>query len=241
MRLSPKKELSEMSVTEMPALFPGHWFREMPAPLAQQLAELAHRRPLRNGDYVYRMGEPAEGLYQLVKGRLRLGATLSSRQFTIAYADSGDWIGEVPLLDGLPHATDAVAISDGEILVVPKRQLEILLERQPELYQYFARRLAFAMRLAVGYYADLASLPLPARMAKRLLELGAVYGEPVENGTRIGLRLPQEVLAGMLATSRQSINKELKIWEARGWIAVKYNTIVLSQPEALRKLLLEAE
>lgn len=78
-------------------------------------------------------------------------------------------------------------------------------------------------------------------MAKRLLELGAVYGEPVENGTRIGLRLPQELLAGMLATSRQSINKELKIWEARGWIAVKYNTIVLSQPEALRKLLLEAE
>ncbi|MGH8429398.1 MAG: Crp/Fnr family transcriptional regulator, partial [Solimonas sp.] len=128
-----------------------------------------------------------------------------------------------------------------EIHVVPKRELEALLARQPELYRHFARRLAYAMRLAVSYYRDLASLPLPARLAKRLLELAAIYGEPTERGVRIGLRLPQQVLAGMVAASRQSISKELKAWEARGWIGLSYNTLVLQQPEALRQLLRLAE
>ena len=226
-----------MTVTETPALFPSHWFREMPPVLAEQLAALGLRRSLKAGEFLYRMGGTAEGFYRIDGGRLRLGATLGSREFTIAYVGPGDWLGEVPLLDGLPHASDAQAVNACELLLVPKRRLEELLEREPGLYRHFARRLAFAMRLSVAYYGDLAALPLSARLAKRLLELAVQYGEPEGEGVRIGLRLPQQLLADMMATSRQSISKELKAWEAKGWIAMKYNTLILRQPEALRSLL----
>jgi len=230
-----------MSITEMPPLFPAHWFNEMPAEFVAQLQAVGLRRSLRNGDFLYRMGEPAVGLYYLRKGRLRLGATLNAREFSIAYVDPGGWVGEVPLLDGLPHASDAVAIDDCEVLLIPKRDLDALLAREPGLYRHFALRLARAMRLAVGYYGDLASLPLPARLAKRLLELAASFGEPAGGGTRIKLRLPQEVLAGMMATSRQSLSKVLKAWEANGWIAIKYNTLTVLQPRALEQLLRVAD
>ncbi|HSW11741.1 MAG TPA: Crp/Fnr family transcriptional regulator, partial [Solimonas sp.] len=146
-----------------------------------------------------------------------------------------------PLLDGLPHGSDAEAVVDSELLLVPKHRLEALLEREPGLYRHFAKRLAFAMRLSVGYYGDLAALPLPARLAKRLLELSATHGQPEGESVRIDLRLPQQLLADMMATSRQSISKELKAWEARGWIALKYNTLTLLQPQALRQLLRTAE
>lgn len=226
-----------MTVTHPPALFPSHWFREMPPVLADQLAGLGLRRVLRPGEYLYRMGESAEGFYRIDGGRLRLGASTGLRDITIAYVGPGDWLGEVPLLDGLPHASDAQAVDDCELLLIPKHRLEALLEREPVLYRHFARRLAFAMRLSVAYYGDLASLSLPARLAKRLLELAVQYGEPEGEAVRIGLRLPQQLLADMMATSRQSISKELKAWEAKGWIAMKYNTLILQQPEALRALL----
>lgn len=230
-----------MPISQIPALFPSHWFRELPAAFAERLNVLSVCRSLHGGEYLYQVGNTSEGFYRVSAGRLRLGTTLNGREFTIAYANPGDWFGEVPILDGLPHAADAQAVGDSELLMVPKRHLEALLENEPELYRHFARRLAFAMRLSTAYYSDLAALPLPARLAKRLLELSAVYGEPVDEGVRIALRLPQELLAGMMATSRQSINKELKVWEARGWIAMKYNTIVLCQSEALRQLQLTTE
>ncbi|WP_162932210.1 Crp/Fnr family transcriptional regulator [Solimonas sp. K1W22B-7] len=230
-----------MTITETPALFPSHWFREMPPEFAALLAGLGLRRSLQAGEYLYRVGAAAEGFYRLDRGRLRLGATHGLREFTIAYVDPGDWVGEVPLLDGLPHASDAQATDDSELLMVPKRRFEDLLEREPGLHRHFSRRLAFAMRLSVSYYGDLAALPLPARLAKRLLELAAQYGERGDGGLRIGLRLPQQLLADMMATSRQSISKELKAWEARGWIAMKYNTLILQQPEALRQLVLSGE
>lgn len=226
-----------MSLTEVAALFPSHWFQEMPGTVAQQLLALGQHRRLKAGEYLYRTGEMAEGFYRVERGRLRLGAEFALREYTIAYIGPGDWWGEVPLLDGLPHASDAQAVSDCELLLVPKRKLEDLLEQQPVLYKHFARRLAFAMRLSVSYYGDLAALPLPARLAKRLLELAAQYGEPDGEGVRIGLRLPQQLLADMMATSRQSVSKELKAWETQGWIAMKYSTMILRQPDALRKLL----
>jgi CRP/FNR family cyclic AMP-dependent transcriptional regulator len=226
-----------MSLTEVPALFPSHWFQEMPGPLAEQLGALGQVRRLKAGEYLYRAGETAEGFYRIDSGRLRLGAEFALRDFTIAYIGPGDWLGEVPLLDGLPHSSDAQAVSDSELLLIPKRRLEELLDREPVLYKHFARRLAFAMRLSVSYYGDLAALPLPARLAKRLLELAAQYGEPDGEGIRIGLRLPQQLLADMMATSRQSISKELKAWETQGWIAMKYNTLILCRPEALRLLI----
>lgn len=230
-----------MTLTETPALLPSYWFRDMPADLAARLEALASSRVLKPGEYLYRVGEPAEGFYRVLRGRLRLGATLGAREYTIAHVGPGDWLGEVPLLDGQPHGSDAQAVGEAEVRVVPRRRLEALLEQEPALYRHFARRLAIAMRLSVSYYGDLATLPLPARLAKRLLELAAQYGEPEGAGVRIDLRLPQQLLADMLVTSRQSLSKELKAWENRGWIAMKYNTLILQQPEALRTLLRQQE
>lgn len=230
-----------MSDNAMPQLFPSDCLGALDASFASQLIKLGVPRTVRDGEPLYVIGSSAEGLYQLISGQLRLCTARTAREFTFAYANPGDWIGEIPLLNGLPHATEAIAVGDCNVLLVPKSRYETLLDAHPHLYKYLAKRVAVAMRIALNFYADLACLPLPARLAKRLLELAASHGQSTDEGVVIRLRLPQELVAGMVATSRQTVSKELKQWEAHGWIAMRYNTLILKEPESLHRLLTMAE
>ncbi len=40
----------------------------------------------------------------------------------------------------------------------------------------------------------------------------------------------------MLGASRQGISKDLKAWEARGWIALRYGQLVIRDAAALRRI-----
>ena len=79
------------------------------------------------------------------------------------------------------------------------------------------------------------SLPLAARLGKRLLELAQVYGVEREEGRLIDLPLPQDDLANMLGATRQSVSKQLKAWEQRGWIALRYRHVAIRDSGALER------
>ncbi|MNG24826.1 hypothetical protein D3C84_1095920 [compost metagenome] len=71
-------------------------------------------------------------------------------------------------------------------------------------------------------------MPLPVRLAHRLLTLDARAATPAEEdggGTLLGVS--QEDLSFMLGVSRQSVNRQLKLWEEDGTLRVRYRSIEL--------------
>src|SRR5690606_5557554 len=78
--------------------------------------------------------------------------------------------------------------------------------------------------------------PLTVRLARRLLDLQTLYGKPVDDGELIDIHLPQDDLARMLGVSRQGISKDLKAWEAQGWIGLRYGQLVIRDAGALRRI-----
>ena len=80
-------------------------------------------------------------------------------------------------------------------------------------------------------------LPLPMRLARRLLaakhahDLSAT-GVPQEPAA---LRLSQEDTGQMLGVSRQSVNRQLKEWEAQGMLRLDYGRVTLLDRAALRR------
>jgi len=53
--------------------------------------------------------------------------------------------------------------------------------------------------------------------------------------------LPQEQLARLLATSRQTISGIVKTWERQGWVSVSYGQITVLDRDALAALTEEAD
>ncbi|HZR34106.1 MAG TPA: Crp/Fnr family transcriptional regulator [Nevskia sp.] len=219
----------------------GGLFLDLPADAAAQFASLASRRALGDGELLYARNDPAEALYGLIRGRIRLSNVApDGREVLMALFEPGDWIGELSLFDGLPRTHDAVAMGEAEVFVLPRPKLLALLDAEPRLYRHLAARLARQLRLALSYIDDAVFLPLALRLAKRLLQLAKVYGQDTPQGLLLDLHLPQEDLGRMLGASRQSVSKELRQWEKRGWIALDYGRVLIRDPAQLRHLLEQA-
>jgi CRP-like cAMP-binding protein len=63
------------------------------------------------------------------------------------------------------------------------------------------------------------------------------YGQPVSGGIEIGLRLSQQELAHMMATTRESVNKQLQTWAQAGWIDLQRSRVTVTDVAALEAIL----
>ncbi|MGH8506367.1 MAG: Crp/Fnr family transcriptional regulator [Stenotrophobium sp.] len=215
-------------------IWSSQWLRDAPPELLRELTTLSRRRQLQDGELLYARGDAPEGLYGVIRGLIRIELIGSDgRELLAALYAPGDWFGEMSLFDERPRAVHARAVGNTEILLLPAQQFRALLDRRPQWYRLFARVLSEKLRLAIANIEDSMLLPLSQRLAKRLLDLARVYGQPTPEGTLIALRLPQEDLGRMLGATRQSINRELKAMQATGLIALRHGRVVIVDKAAL--------
>ena len=76
-------------------------------------------------------------------------------------------------------------------------------------------------------------MPLPGRIAKRLLSLSQEYGKRPIVGGPVEVRMPQQDLADLVGTTRESVNKQLRAWEEDGILELGRGRVVIKQPESL--------
>lgn len=222
---------------ERAALLSSDWFRPLPEDTVQQLAGMMQRRRLADGELLFAKGDAPDGLYSVLRGRLRTSSTSSEgKELLLMQFEPGSWFGEISMFDGGGRTHDGRAVGETEILVLPRDRFLALLAAQPELYPHFLKMLCRKLRLAFAYIEDAQFEPLSVRLARRLLDLLALYGKPSTQGTLIDIHLPQDDLASTLGASRQAISKDLKAWEARGWLALDYGRIVVHDEAALREM-----
>jgi CRP-like cAMP-binding protein len=212
-------------------------FQKVPDDLLAALVEITYTRQLPDRTRLHAKGDPADGMYAVVKGCIRASSsTADGREALLALFDEGCWFGESSLLDGLPRAFNADAQGDSEVLVIPRDHLNSLLDARPELYRYIIPFLCQRIRLSTLLLEGNALLSLEERLASRLLLLAQNALQGGTDKPRHTLTLSQENLSQMLGTSRQSINKVLKDWETNGWIERHYGSITLCDLEAMKRL-----
>jgi CRP-like cAMP-binding protein len=74
---------------------------------------------------------------------------------------------------------------------------------------------------------------LPGRLASALIRLTDKH-KPAPGGRTIAVT--QQEISEMVGMTRESINKQLRIWAARNWVRLEHGAIVVLNTEALRAL-----
>ena len=226
-----------MASQHMALLQKNRWFSGLPADAISEMVGMARLRRLDDGQLLHAQGDLPDGLYGVSKGAIRISNTgADGREALLTVLAPGQWFGEISLFDGLPRTHDAHAMGSTELLIIPRRDFHQLLERRPELYPHFMQLLCKRLRQSFNMLEDSALLPLPARLAKRLLMHAQYYGELGPAGERMSIQLSQETLGLMLNSSRQSINRLLKQFEQAGWVSTHYSQIVILDEEALTRV-----
>jgi len=197
----------------------------LPAPVQRQLLEVAHRKLLQRGDSLFLKGSAPDALFGVVSGSLRVSVVApSGREAVIAVLEPGHWFGEVSLFVGRERVYDTCAVDATEIAVVYADDFHHLVATQPQVHMALTRLVCMRLRQALAWIDDAILQPLPVRLAHRLLTLDTRPEAP--DGT-VGLAVSQEDLAFMLGVSRQSVNRQLKLWQDEGILRVGYRVVEL--------------
>jgi CRP/FNR family transcriptional regulator, cyclic AMP receptor protein len=198
-------------------------------------AMLAHANVMRfqAGVEIFAKGDPGNSMMAVLKGRVQISApSADGRQMVLTIMHEGEVFGEIALLDGKERTADATAMSDCELLVVPRRPFLELLERRPELGVGLLVVLCERLRRTNEQVEDLAFLDLETRIAKTLLRL-AYESEGAADGARLGVKISQRALGELVGGSRESVNKHLQDWKRLGIIEVEKGSIVICDADAL--------
>ncbi|CAK9887736.1 MULTISPECIES: Crp/Fnr family transcriptional regulator [Pseudomonas] len=216
-------------------LLQGHWFQALPPNFQDSLLGLARQRELAAGQYLFQRGDAPCGLYAVLDGAMRVGAVATDgKEALLTLIEAPHWFGEISLLDGQPRTHDAQAEAPTRLLWIPQAPLLKLLEQQPRHWRDVAVLMSHKLRVVFVALEQQSLLAAAPRLAHRLLQIAAGYGELL--GSRRVLQLSQEQLALMLSLSRQTTNQILKSLEQEGALRLGYGEIEILDPARLQAL-----
>jgi len=210
-------------------------FRGLPPATLERIAGLSARRVYAKGETVFAQSDPGDGLYGVVTGRVRISASSADgKELFLNIMEPGDTFGEIALLDGRPRTAGASTMAASELIMIPRDQFMGLLRREPELITHVLELLCQRVRWLSGLTEDSALLPVPARLARRLLTLGTLHGQSTAKGIR--LSISQEEMARFVGLSRQVVNQHLQSWKARQWVGLGRSNITIIDATALQSI-----
>jgi len=172
-------------------------------------------RTIARNEVLFRQGEASSELYGIVNGKVAiLTRSPDGRESLVAVLDEGSLFGELGLFDEGPRSADARALEETNVLVLGYDVVRNAIDEHPTLLWIIVRLLARRLRNTDESLADAVFLDVPARTAKRLLEIAG-------DADQFRLPMTQEDLAGLVGASRERVNKALSLFTRLGWIEVE--------------------
>jgi CRP-like cAMP-binding protein len=188
------------------------------------------------GDTVFYEGDPGTSLCVIQSGRIKLSLiSTSGREVIIDLLAPGDFFGELALLDGEPRSADAVATESTDLLLLQRQDFLQFLEEHPKLCIALLAELSRRLRRDTQLIQDAAFLDVPARIARVILRLAEPQGDAAVRATP---RLNQTNLAGLVGTTRETLNKFLGMYQDDGWIRLDRGRIFVLNEDALKSRLI---
>lgn len=89
------------------------------------------------GSIIFAPGSPGDALYLIISGEVSITDGDGDASRMISHPKAGDFFGEMSLLLNATHSKTAAALTNCEILVLPKEAFESVLKSNPALAAHF--------------------------------------------------------------------------------------------------------
>ena len=218
-----------MAAFDKRAVFRDHpLFGVLSPDVITRLASYAHTKAVSAGATIFAKGDAGNSLFAVCAGTVKVSNQSSDGKDAIFnLINAGEIFGEIALLDGQPRTADARALTDCELMVIERRDFIPLVKSEPDIALKLIEVLCARLRRTSEQVEDVLFLNLPARLAKTLLSLK----ERSAPGGRV--KITQREIGQIIGTSRESTNKQLRIWEECKWIRLERGGVVVLAPDKL--------
>jgi CRP/FNR family transcriptional regulator, cyclic AMP receptor protein len=184
------------------------------------LRELSPRgvaRDFRKHVVVVNEGDDTDSLYVILSGRVKVFISAEDgKEVVIHTIEPGDYFGEL-VLDGGPRSASVMTLEPCRLFVIPRSDVEGLLESNPAFARDLIKRLIGRVRSLTKKVSDLALRDVYGRFV-RFIEDEAVEAD----GERvIPERLTQSDIAARIGGSREMVSRIVRDLGAGGYISIE--------------------
>ena len=113
-----------------------HPYDSLPADDLTRIAAQFRALPLKTDDVIYRHGEPCEGLYVILDGQVEITSDTGE---VVSHLSARNSFGERGLMRGGLTGTNARALSDGTLLLLPADDFRALIATNEGARRFFTR------------------------------------------------------------------------------------------------------
>jgi CRP/FNR family cyclic AMP-dependent transcriptional regulator len=198
-----------------------------------QLAHIFVARAYRKNQVIFLEEETGNYMYLVLSGKVKVAkAGVGGKETILAIHRTGDFFGEMSLLDGKTAPATVSAMEDAKIISVSGTDFHKYLLHNEKVMQQIIQVLCARLR-QVWQTQSLSSSTADARIRMGIYQLAKRHGIRDAHGTIIDLKITHQELAEMVGTSRETVTRVLTRLREQRIIEVDQRRITLIDSKAL--------
>ncbi len=202
-----------------------------------RLVQAAHPNHLQAGEFFFFQGDPAERMYVLLQGRVKLSQVGGDgQQALIRVITPVRLFALVAMTTAGSYLVTAQAAEDSHALYWTRLELVDFTQQVPQMALNAMRILAEQLQEIQERFRQATTERVEQRVAHTLIRLAAQSGRQVAEGVLIDLKLTRQDLAEMSGTTLYTVSRLLSQWEAQELVIAGRERVTVRSPLGLARV-----
>lgn len=186
-------------------------------------------RQFKKDQVVYYEGDKGNGIYLVLQGRVKtIKMADDGRELMTGIYSAEEYLGVTAMLANEAYSDTASALEDSLLCLIPKDQLDELLNLYPEVAREFIKLLSNHIREKEEQLLQLAYNSVRKRLADTLVRLHKQQGD--------NFKISREDLAAMAGIATETVSRTLSDFKDEGLLEKKGSNITILAADRLAKM-----
>ena len=210
-------------------------FSELRDDELKEISNLAVTQVYKKDNMILIEEEIGSTMFIILDGRVKISRISDDgREVILSILSEGDFFGEMSILDGQNRSANVVTLDDSKIMVIRREDFLKMLHDYPQIAINLLKELAQRLRRSDSQIKSLSLQNATGKVASTLLRIADDSGKIHLGQVEIPRLPPQQDLANMAGTSRETISRVLKALTKRGYLKKEGSRLIILDYESFR-------
>jgi len=191
----------------------------------------------RKNDIILHEEDTNEYMYTILSGSVKvIQTTEDGKEAIIAMHKTGDFFGEMSLIDGRTMPATVLAVEDTQTAIISKKAFNDLVSEQHKVLENLLIILCTRLRDSWNTIQMLNFNNAAQRMKMLFAILSGEYGEKTNEGITLNIKLTHQNIANMAGITRETVTRVIDRWQKDKEITILKNKYIRLHPVFLTTL-----
>lgn len=206
-------------------------FSDLSEEQLEKISAIVRVRALKRKQVLFREGDPVEGMFFVLDGRLKLYKLApDGKEHILHVVSPGQGFAEAAVFMRGGYPAFAEALQASSVLCLPKAEFIGLMREEPDISLAIIATMSRYLKLFADRIEDLSLKDVSARFARWMLKLAEEKGCDFWD-----LEITKSELASQLGTVSETLSRTLRKFQDEGWIQVRGRFMKILDRNALMR------